>query len=336
MKVRTLAVIALALVLAACAKPFVQGPLRPDASFTGPRIEADAFVVQDGARLPYWSWAPDGREPWAAVVALHGMNDHKAAFRLAGPEWAKAGVVTYSYDQRGFGQAPGRGTWAGPLMVEDLRTVVALVRARHPEATIAVVGESMGGAVAIEAFASDRPPVADRLVLLAPAVWGWSAQNPFNRASLWVSARLLGSRAVTAPDWAVRDIRASDNIEALIANGRDPDFIKATRFDALHGLVDLMEAASEDLGRVKGPTLMLYGANDQIIRPGPTLRALERAGSPANLHTGFYPDGWHLLNRDLQRDVVFRDVESFLRDPAAPLPSGVRPVGEGIRALRKR
>lgn len=325
----------LIMTLAACAKPFVQSALAPDAAFTGPRIEPDAFIVSDGARLPYWSWTPETGEPWAVIVALHGMNDHKAAYRLAGPEWAKTGIATYAYDQRGFGRAPGRGTWGGPLMVEDLRTVVALVRARHPEAVIAVIGESMGGAVAIQAFASERPPVADRLVLLAPAVWGWSAQSPFNRASLWVTARLLGGRAVTAPDWAVKDIRASDNIEALIENGRDPDFIKATRFDALHGLVDLMEAASLNLGRVRGPTLMLYGANDQIIRPGPTLRALERAGAPPNLRTGFYPNGWHLLNRDLQREVVFRDVESFLRDPAAALPSGAGPAAEGIRGLRR-
>lgn len=316
---------------AACAAPYVQPPLVPPEDFGGPTTGPQAFVVQDGARLPFRRWLPLGGEPTAVVIALHGMNDHSSAFRLAGPWWAERGIATYAYDQRGFGAAPGRGTWAGEaLMVEDLRTVVALARARHPGRQLAVVGESMGGAVAISAFASDRPPAADQAILLAPAVWGWSSQGLANRASLWAAARVLGSRAVEAPDWAVRDIRATDNLAELVANGNDPLFIRATRFDALAGLVDLMESASRHLGESRVPTMLMYGAHDQIIEPRPMRRALIRAGDAPNLRTAYYPDGWHLLNRDLQAEVVFRDVEALLRDPGAPLPSG---VGDVLAAL---
>lgn len=328
----------LALTLSACAAPFVQPPLSPPAGFPGPRIEdasagrMGAFVVQDGARLPYRLWAPEG-EPWAVIIGLHGMNDHSASFRLAGPYWAQRGVATYAYDQRGFGAAPGRGVWAGEaVMTEDLRAVVDLVRARHPDAVITVVGESMGGSVAIAAFGSGRPPAADRLVLLAPGVWGWSSQGVANRAGLWVAARALGARAVEAPRWAVRDIRASDNVLELIRNGRDPRSVLATRFDTLAGLVDLMESATVRLERVAAPTLLLYGAHDQIIRKRPMRRALERAGERPNLRTAWYPQGHHLLNRDLGAETVYRDVLAFLRDPASPLPSAASTVLPALRA----
>ena len=328
--IRALVLSVMLLALAACTTPHVQPPLTPPAGFAGPRIEADAFVVDDGGRLPYLRWGP--QEPSAVVIALHGMNDHAAAFRLAGPWWAERGIATYAYDQRGFGDAPGRGVWAGEArMAEDLRTVVALVRARHPTARIAVAGESMGGAVAISAFASDRPPVADQLLLLAPAVWGWSSQSIPNRASLWAAARLMGPRSVTPPDWAVRRIRATDNLIELVANGNDSGFIRSTRFDALSGLVDLMESATTKLGQVRGPTILMYGAHDQIIEKGPMRRALVRAGDPPNLRTAWYPDGWHLLNRDWQAEVMFRDVEAILRDPDAVLPSGAGPVLNQLR-----
>lgn len=321
------------LTLAGCVTPAVQAPLSPPARFAGPQIADRAFVVQDGARLPYLRWTPADEAPWAVIVALHGMNDHKASFRLAGPAWAERGIATYAYDQRGFGAAPGRGIWAGEaLMTEDLRTVVALVRARHPDAIVAVVGESMGGSTAIAAFGSDRPPDADRLVLLAPGVWGWSSQSPINRTGLWLAARLMGKRAVEPPEFAVRDIRATDNTLELIRNGRDPMNILATRFDTLSGLVDLMESATEKLGRVRAPAALLYGANDQIIEKRPMRRALERAGSPPNLRTAWYPRGWHLLNRDLGAQTVYADVEAFLRDPAAPWPSGAPPVLDALRA----
>lgn len=341
MKMRRMAAIlslAAAMVLSACAAPHFQGALPPPDGFTGPAVQPDGqgrgvFLVHDGARLPYLHWAPAQGEPWAVIVALHGMNDHKASFRLAGPWWAERGIATYAYDQRGFGRAPGRGEWAGELMVEDLRTVVALTRARHPQAIIAVAGESMGGAVSIAAFASARPPDADRLVLLAPAVWGWSSQAPLNRAALWVAARAAGNRAVGTPEWAVRDIRASDNLIELIRNARDPDTLLTTRFDTLSGLVDMMERASSELGRVQAPTALMYGAHDQVITRGPMRRALERAGregSPS-LRTAWYAEGWHILNRDLQAEVVYRDVEAFLRDPAAPWPSGAGDVLETLR-----
>ncbi|MBX9615443.1 MAG: lysophospholipase [Caulobacteraceae bacterium] len=318
------------LLLAACAGPNVQPTRIPPTGFTGPRMERDVFVVEDGARLTYRRWSPAGR-PRAVIVALHGMNDHSAAFRLAGPWWAEHDIITYAYDQRGFGAAPGRGVWAGEgRMAADLRTVVALVRGRHPDVPIAVVGESMGGAVAISAFASERPPAADQLILLAPAVWGWSSQSLPNRASLWLAARLLGSRAVTPPDWAVRDIRATDNLIELVTNGNDPRFIRATRFDTLSGLVDLMESASVRLGQVRVPTLLMYGAHDQIIERAPMRRALDRAGEPANLRTAWYPDGWHLLNRDLQAEVVFADVAAILGAPEVPLPSGTGDVREAL------
>lgn len=331
MTLRALAVLSLILTLAACATPAIQPPLTPPPGFSGPSLAADAVVMDDGARLPLARWAPDG-EPWAVIVALHGMNDSRASFRLAGPWWAEQGIETWAIDQRGFGQAPGRGVWAGEArMAEDLRTTVALARARHPRATIAVAGESMGGAVAIVAFASDRPPDADRLVLLAPAVWGWSAQGPINSAGLWLAARTMGDRAVEAPEWAVRALPASDNRLELFRNYRDPNSLITTRFDALYGLVDLMENASRRLGDVRAPTLLLYGDNDNVIRKEPMRQALERAGERAGLRTAFYPDGWHILNRDLQAEAVYRDVEAWLRDASAPLPSGAGPVLPALR-----
>ena len=335
---RLVAAVSLSLALSACATPHLQGPQTPPAGFTGPRIEAEAldrgaFVVQDGARLPYLRWSPEGQQPWAVIVALHGFNDHYASFRMAGPWWATRGIETWAYDQRGFGLAPHRGEFAPESLTSaDLRTIVSLVRAERPNALIVVAGESMGGSSAIAAFGSDAPPDADRVILLAPGVWGWSSQSPFNRAGLWAAARLMGAKTVEPPAFAVRHIRASDNTLELIRNGRDPQSILSTRFDSMHGLVDLMETATVRLGAIETPTLLLYGGNDQIIQKRPMRRALERAGERPDLRTAYYPNGWHILNRDLQGEVVYRDVEAWLRDAAAPLPSGAGPVLPALRA----
>ena len=136
----------------------------------------------------------------------------------------------------------------------------------------------------------------------------------------------MGDRAVDAPEWAVRALPASDNRMELIRNYRDPNSLISTRFDALYGLVDLMETASMRLGQMRAPTLLLYGANDNVIQKDPMRQALERAGERSGLRTALYPDGWHILNRDLQAETMYRDVEAWLRDASAPLPSGAGSV----------
>jgi alpha-beta hydrolase superfamily lysophospholipase len=317
---------AVVLALGACA-PITQQAFKPTADFQGPRLGEHSFTSFDGARLGLSVWTPANGEPWAVIVGLHGMNDYAQAFWMAAPWWAKHGVATYAWDQRGFGRSPHRGVWAGEkLTTEDLRTLCALVRARYPHATLAVVGESMGGAEAIEAFASDHPPDADRLILASPAVWGWSSQPLINRVALWIAAHTIGSRSIEPPDVVVDHITASDNLGELRRMGLDPDLVWGTRPDAVYGLVDLMDRASRDVAKLKLPSAYLYGAHDEIIPKAAAFPAAARM--PAGMPTAYYPHGWHILLRDYEAPLVWRDIESFIRDPKAPLPSGVGPVPE--------
>ena len=330
---RVWALVCMGLTLVACA-PVVQSAARPPMGFQGARIEAERFVSFDGARLGLSTWEAQGGEPWAVIVGLHGMNDYGQAFRVAAPYWAQHGVTTYAYDQRGFGRSPKRGIWAGEdLMVHDLRTMVGIARQRHPEAVIAVVGESMGSAVAIAAFASSSPPDADRLVLMAPAVWGWSRQPLPQKAPAWIAGRTLRGKSIEPPRIVTRRIMASDNIDYLREMGRDPNMLFSTRFDAISGIIDLMETAWARTGRIRVPTAYLYGRQDQIIPEKPSFEAAARL-KPTD-QTAFYDEGYHLLMVDRQAENVWRDVESFIRDPGARLPSGAPPIPSHAQASRK-
>lgn len=322
------------LLLVACA-PTLQKPLQPEPGFAGPRLETRDFVSFDGAKLPIDRWDSRTGAPWAVIVGVHGFNDYANAFHLAAPWWAERGVTTYAYDQRGYGRTPERGVWApDALRVADLRTMVGLVRARYPGAIVAVAGESLGGAVAIEAFASTDPPKADRLILLAPAVWGWTSQPITYRAALWAAAKLAPGHVFTPPSWLTSRIYASDNIAELRAMGRDPLMIWGARSDALFGLVSAMQTASREAADLKIPTLWQYGAHDEIIPPHATLAAL-RGASPT-VRTAWYRDGWHLLLRDRHADQVWADDLAFLRDPEGALPSGAPALSASLFKRRGR
>jgi alpha-beta hydrolase superfamily lysophospholipase len=280
-------------------------------------LEPDAFVAADGARLPLRVWRPEG-DARAVVLALHGFNDYGLAFEAPAQALARHGIATYAYDQRHFGANPDPGLWPGAAtLASDAREAFALVAARHPDAPVFLLGESMGGAVALLALDGMVGLRPAGVILAAPALWGWSTLNPFYRATLWLTAHIAPGVRLSGRGL---DIQASDNIPMLRALGADPLVIKETRSDAIWGLVHLMDAALAAPPAAGVPVLLLYGANDQIIPPDPTRIFARRLGSSQRL--AYYGTGWHMLLRDLRADIVLGDVAAWIADPATPLPSG--------------
>lgn len=289
-----------------------------------PRFEGDRFITADGVSLPLRKWLPQG-PPRAVFLALHGFNDYSHAFEKPGEAWAKLGIATYAYDQRGFGKAPGRGRWPGRFaLAADAATASQILRRTYPRLPLYLLGESMGGAVAVVAMTGEGgapTPQVDGVILVAPAVWGRSAMGLAPKLALWAGARLFPAMKLTGRGL---HIWASDNIPMLRALGRDPLFIKATRVDAIYGLVNLMSAALASAPRLAAPLLLLYGEHDEII-PKEALRRFVRELPPdpaGDRRLAYYAKGWHMLLRDLEGPRVIADVASWALSQASALPSG--------------
>jgi alpha-beta hydrolase superfamily lysophospholipase len=268
-----------------------------------------------GLGRPSAAWRPAG-EPRAVVLALHGFNDHHTAFAEFGPWAAGQGLLVEAYDQRGFGANPDRGLWPGTAaLTDDLRDAVRRLRAEHPDVPLFVLGESMGAAVTTVAMTDPGPPDVDGIVLSAPAVWGGKALNPFYRATLWAMRKIAPAMTFTGRGLGKR---ASDNIPMLRALGADPLFIKETRVDAIGGVVDLMGEALARGPALKVRKLVLIGEKDEIVPPETqrSFVASLRAAEGCTLIT--YPEGWHLLLRDLQRERVWRDIVAWIVGEAPP------------------
>jgi acylglycerol lipase len=297
---RLVASILVALALAACAGAGPELPVEPKP-------------------LAPHAWLPDG-EPRAVVLALHGFNDYGHGFDMLGRFAAEEGIAVHAYDQRSFGRNPDRGVWPGPeTLVEDARARIEELQREHPDVPLFLVGESMGAAVLLLLLSEPEPPDVAGTVLSAPAVWGDDQMNDLMRLGLQIAATLFPGLTVRATGDAF-NVRASDNDEALRALGEDPLVIKTTRLDSVLGVVELMDAAMARAERVQGTVLALGGENDEVIPPRAFLALVDRLGAE-DCTAVMYPDGWHLLLRDLQREVVYEDILAWIE--GEPLPSGL-------------
>ena len=316
---KTALVLALVAALGACASPHQQsaGPFD-----IAPHFESDMFVAADGARLPLRHWLPES-EPNAVILALHGFNDYSNAFEEAGQYWRGRGIATYAYDQRGFGATQYAGVWPPQdSLIADVKAALSILRTTYPGRPVHVLGESMGAAILLSA-AAEQLIDANSVILAAPAVWARSTMNPFYRAALWLGAHLFPTMELTGRGLGVV---ASDNREMILGLQRDPLVIKRTRIDAMWGLVNLMDSALKGSAELTAPALILYGANDQLIAPGPTTEMVSRL-SP-DIPVALYETGWHMLLRDLAAETVWVDIAAWITDGKTELPSGALAAGE--------
>jgi alpha-beta hydrolase superfamily lysophospholipase len=282
-----------------------------------PRVADNALVMPDGARLPLARWLPDG-PPEAVLIGLHGFNDYAHAFAMPGRWFAQHGMALYAYDQRGFGRTTHAGLWPGTdALVADLRTAVRLIRARHPDAPVYLLGASMGGAVVLAADGRGGLAGVEGAVLAAPAVWAISEMPFYQRAALWLSVHTVPWLQLSG---AGLDRLPSDNIPMLRRFGQDPLVIAETRIDAVYGLTQLMGEALAAGPSMKVPTLALYGRRDEIVPPPPTEKLWQRM--PDGHTRALYDTGWHMMLRDLRAPTVWADIRAWIAQGGrGPLPS---------------
>ena len=164
------------------------------------------------------------------------------------------------------------------------------------------------------------------MIATAPAVWGGDQLNPFYRATLWLADHVAPGLKLTGKNLG---ILASDNLDVLQALSADPLFIKETRVDAIAGLVRLMDLAYTSAPALPGPLLVLGGARDEVVPPKAHAAMLERLTADPCTEI-VYPDGWHLLLRDLERRRVWADILAWI--DGRPMPSGLaKPCGGSLR-----
>ena len=114
-------------------------------------------------------------------------------------------------------------------------------------------------------------------------------------------------------------------------NGRDPLIIKETRVDAIYGLVGLMDRSLAAAPRIRAPALVLYGSREEVIPGKAALAMLRRLPPPPERpRIALYPQGYHMLLRDLEAEVVRADIAAWIADPKAALPSRADARAEAV------
>jgi alpha-beta hydrolase superfamily lysophospholipase len=269
----------------------------------------------------YRTWKRRGVEPDVVVIGIHGFCGASVDYANLGNHLLKRQPKTalYAYELRGQGSDPihaRRGDIGDAARwYADLEAFTQLVEERHPDAKIIWYGESMGALIATHALhaAPRGKPPCDGLVLSSPIVRFKDDIEPWKIALVHAAASTLPLARVSldaiAPEQDVQMTQESKHLEQAQKNSYHIEKHTLRLLGTLAKLIDGMNVCAAE---IEVPVLVLHGGKD-YFNDDSDMRGFIACIPPGVSKTyRNYPNAYHLLMYDEERDRTFRDVEHWL------------------------
>jgi len=273
----------------------------------------------DGTRLHLQRWPAPGAVR-GTVQIVHGLGEHLGRYAAVAQSLNQAGWHVVGHDQRGHGRSEGaRGALpSGSALMEDLALVMDRLRV---SGTHVLLGHSMGGLVAARFVAeglAEHPQAwcrdVDGLVLSSPALDpGMNALQRLLLAALGPLAPDFQLGNGLQPAWVSRDgavVKAYVD-DPLVHDRLTPRLV---RFIVDGGREVLARAA-----QWQTPTLLLWAGADRCVAPRGSA-ALAAAAPPAVLTAQAYPELFHEIFNEPEREQVLKRLNTWLQRFPLPRP----------------
>jgi alpha-beta hydrolase superfamily lysophospholipase len=209
------------------------------------------------------AWLPPAAE--RALLVVHGFGEHSGRYEHLGAWFATRSSAVHAYDHIGHGKSSGARCHVRRFddYLDDLASMVALVRGEHPDLPVFLVGHSMGGLI-VAAFLRERDPAVAGAVLSGAAL---ALPEGTSRVRLAVARvlRLVAPRVNLASP--VDPAGLCTDPEVVEAYLKDP-LVHHDRMTASLA-AELLSAIRRTEGRaadVRVPVLVLHGAEDSMCR----------------------------------------------------------------------
>jgi alpha-beta hydrolase superfamily lysophospholipase len=222
------------------------------------------------------------------------------------------GFEIFAPDLRGNGRSPGQRAYLGAWSEfrEDLRRLVIRVRAEHPAIPLFLLGNSLGGLVALD-YALHHPQGVRGVISVSAPLGNLGVPRP-----------LMALGRVLSRWWPRFSLDTGMDLSGL---ARDPEVAERVLRDPLFhrkGTARLSTEITATIERVQAgapsfpvPLLVLHGAADRMVPPDGSRRFVDAGGQP-DRQLIEYPEAYHALLADIDGDRVLGDIGQWILERA--------------------
>lgn len=249
------------------------------AAYEGESTSKSDAYVNINHTPPEIAWGTHLNDPKAIVLCIHGLGLHKATYDEFGKALVRLNIEVHAMDIRGFGEWYLKGKdqldFAGAM--SDIKAVLSRLHERRPGVPVYLLGESMGGAIALQA-AAQYPELVQGLISSVPSGDRWTGLGD----DLKVGSHVLfggfnkrfnvGQHVVT---------HATDKPDLQSRWEGDPSCRAQFSPSELIQFQNFMKQNNEAASAIKTlPVLVVQGAQDKLVRPGGTWNVWEHLSTP--------------------------------------------------------
>jgi alpha-beta hydrolase superfamily lysophospholipase len=235
-------------------------------------------AARHGSPIAYRHW--DAANPGAqerVVIAIHGSSASSSSLHPLAKALRAEGFTVYAPVIRGHGETGQRGDidFAGQLD-DDLADFTTMVKARHPNAQLALLGFSSGGGFALHTAATPLGTAFGRIVLISPFLGQRAPTNRPQGTDPWAKAfvpRILALLLLQRVG-----IHAFEHLPVVVfaVLPEQAKFLTSSYSFLLANAFATSDYAA-DLRNAKAPLAVLVGGNDELFeasRFAPTIQAI--------------------------------------------------------------
>ncbi|MBK7837579.1 MAG: alpha/beta fold hydrolase [Candidatus Obscuribacter sp.] len=247
---------------------------------------------------PCLSWFNADMPVKAVFVCVHGLGLHNGTYEALGKRLSTFGYATYAIDVRGFGswmEAKGRECVDFDGCLSDLKSTLKVVHRAHPGVPVYLLGESMGGAIALRATAT-YPDLVDGLISSVPSA------DRFKQGKTSLKVALHYLRNPDKPFNVGEDVirQATDKPSLRASWGNDPLSRMKLSPNELIQFQSFMNQNHESAHQITDkPVLIVQGVLDKLVRPEGTVELFNELNTK-DKKIVLIPDGEHLIFEENQ------------------------------------
>lgn len=278
-----------------------------------PYTDLPHIVNADGLHLFCRYWEPAG-QPRALVLIVHGAGEHCGPYDEIAQRLKELSLLVFAHDHVGHGQSEGErmNIKDFQVYVRDSLQHIDLMKSRHPDLPVFIVGHSMGGAISI-LTACERPGDFAGVVLIAPLVqMSPESATPFKIFLVKVLNQLLPSLSLGTikSKWISRDKKQVEayDIDELNYHGG----VRVSFGLQMMGAVARIES---EIPSISWPFLLLHGDADMLCHIRGSKMLYENSAS-SDKKFKVYEGGYHALHHDLPEvaESVLKEVVGWITE----------------------